>query len=81
MKSTYKKYKKGEVIQVNERDYIGGDDPNNKAARNINTYKVIYDHPLFVVCERKARYGSAKIKITIPKWNIEHSSREGVVIL
>lgn len=81
MKNPYRRYKVGEVIQVSERDYMGGNTPNNKAKRIVNTYKVIYDHPLFVVCERKARYGSAKIKITIPKWNIEHSSREGVVIL
>ena len=81
MKSTYKRYKKGEVVQVSERDYNAGNDPNNRAERTINTYKVIYDHPLFVVCERKAKFGNAKIKITIPKWDLEHSSRESVVIL
>lgn len=81
MKNPYRRYKVGEVIQVSERDYMGGNTPNNKAKRIVNTYKVVQDYPLFVVCERKARYGSAKIKITIPKWNIEHSSREGVVIL
>ena len=81
MKSTYRRCKIGEVVQVSERDYTGGNDPNNQAARNINTYKVIYDHPLFVVCERKAKLGNAKLIITIPKWDIERSSHEGVVIL
>lgn len=81
MKSCYRRYKIGELVNVKEREYNAGNDPNHKSVMLNNTYKVIYDHPLFVVCERKARYGSAKIKITIPKWNIEHSSREGVVIL
>ena len=81
MKSTYRRCKIGEVVQVSERDYTGGNEPNNQAGRNINTYKVIYDHPLFVVCERKAKFGNAKIKITIPKLDIERSSHEGVVIL
>lgn len=81
MKNPYRRYKVGEVIQVSERDYMGGKAPNNKAERIVNTYKVVQDYSLFVVCERKARYGSAKIRISIQKWDIEHSTREGVVIL
>ena len=36
MKNPYRRYKVGEVIQVSERDYMGGNAPNNKAERIVN---------------------------------------------
>ena len=80
MKNPYRRYKVGEVIQVSERDYMGGNAPNNKDERIVNTYKVVQDYPLFVVCERKAKFTNANIRISIQKWDIEHSTREGVVM-
>lgn len=76
MKYFYRKYRVGEIIRVSEREYNGGDDPLNRAKRNINAYKVIQDYPLFVVCERKSRSnlfsGPVTIRTSFLKWDLEH---------
>ena len=74
MKSPYRKYKIGETVKVSEREYNSGDDPARKAIRNVNTYKVIGGYPLFVVCERKSKFGNAKIRTSFLKWDLEHGT-------
>ena len=78
MKYFYRKYRVGEIIRVSEREYNGGDDPLNRAKRNINAYKVIQDYPLFVVCERTSRNnlfsGPATIRTSFLKWDLEHGA-------
>ena len=81
MKSKYRKYKIGELIKVSERDYTAGNDAMNRADRTTNTYKVIYDHPLFVIGERKAKNGNAKIHITVHKNDLEKVDCMSVVKL
>ena len=72
MKCRHRRYKIGETVQVSERDYNGGDDSAKKALREINTYKVIQDYPLFVVCERKSKFGNVTIRTSFLKWDLEH---------
>lgn len=70
---SYRKYKVGEEIKISERDYNAGNEPNNRGERTINTYKVIQDYPLFVVCERKAKCGNAIIRTSVLKSDLEMS--------
>ena len=76
MKCDYRRYKIGEIIEVQERDYIGGDDPLHRSATHVNNWKVVEDYPLFVVCERQTRnsmfYPNEKIRTTFSKWDLEH---------
>lgn len=71
-RAAIRRYKIGETVQVSERDYTFGNDPNGKTAISLNKYKVIEDYPLFVICERKAKFGNATIRTSFLKWDLEH---------
>ena len=78
MKYNYRKYRIGENVEIQERDYIGGDDPAHRSAIQVNRWEVIEDYPLFVVCERLARNSAfsqdAKIRTSFLKWDLEHGA-------
>lgn len=75
MKSCYRRYKIGELVNVKEREYNAGNDPNHKSVMLNNTYKVVQDYPLFVVCERKAKNDSTvTIRTSFLKWDLEHGT-------
>lgn len=77
-KCFYRKYKIGETIRVSEKEYTCGNDPLNRAKRVLNTYKVVQDYPLFVVCERQPRskmlQEHATMRTTFLKWDLERQA-------